>query len=146
MVETGGIEPFVFDVAFLLPESTKVLYLQESKSWPEQVGEQVKVTGGQLHESSVHHRGHAHHDHHHHYADEIVMRTAILLVSMVLLVAPLAIAQPRDDRLIVPGVRIGKWRPGVSIDELVRPHGKANGTFRFLKGSPGDADFLREAL
>ena len=74
------------------------------------------------------------------------MRTAILLLFMVLLVAPHAVAQPRDDRLIVPGMRIGKWRPGMSVDELVRIHGEANGTFLFLKGSAGDADFLRDAL
>ena len=74
------------------------------------------------------------------------MRTTILLFFMVLLVAPHAVAQPRDDRLIVPSVRIGKWRPGMSVDELVRLHGDANGTFQFLKGSPGDADFLRDAL
>lgn len=73
------------------------------------------------------------------------MRMGILLFVMVLLLAPHAVAQPRDDRLIVPGVRIGKWRPGMSVDELVRMHGKANGTFQFLKGSPGDADFLRDA-
>ncbi len=74
------------------------------------------------------------------------MRTAILLFFMVLLVAPHAIvAQPGDDRLIVPGVRIGKWRPGISVDELVRIHGEADGKFLFLKGSAGDADFLRDA-
>lgn len=74
------------------------------------------------------------------------MRAATLLLLMVLLVAPLATAEPGDDRLIVPGVRIGKWRPGMFVDELVRLHGKADGTFRFLKGAAGDADFLREAL
>ena len=65
-----------------------------------------------------------------------MMRTAILLFVTIFLVAPAALSQPPDDRLIVPGVQIGKWRLGMSVDELARIHGKENGTLRFLKGRP----------
>jgi len=57
----------------------------------------------------------------------MIMRAAILLFFMVLLVAPLAIAQPRDDRLIVPGVRIGKWRPMEATGRIVEARSMTGG-------------------
>ncbi len=74
------------------------------------------------------------------------MRAAILLVLTVSFFAPPAVSQPSDDTLIVPGVRIGKWRLGLSVNELVRIHGKAKETIGFYKGLAPDPDFLRDGL
>ncbi len=54
------------------------------------------------------------------------MRTAILLLLTVLLMAPPAVSQPPDDKLVVPGVRIGKWRLQMTIDDLLRMNGPAS--------------------
>ena len=53
------------------------------------------------------------------------MRTAILLLLTVLLLAPRAVAQAPDDKLIVPGVRIGKWTLKMTIPDLERMNGFA---------------------
>jgi hypothetical protein len=74
------------------------------------------------------------------------MRAAILLFLTVILIAPPAVCQSSDDNLIVPGVRIGRWRLGMSIDELVRIHGKGTRTTSFSKGLAPDFDFLHDGL
>ncbi len=71
--------------------------------------------------------------------------TVLVLLSLLLLVAP-AVSQTSDDKLIVPGVRIGKWRLGTSVDELVRIHGQPTGPSSFSKGLAPHADFLRDGL
>lgn len=48
----------------------------------------------------------------------------LVLLALLLLVAP-AVSQTPDDKLIMPGVRIGKWTLAMKIDDLVRMNGPA---------------------
>lgn len=51
------------------------------------------------------------------------MRTAILLVLAILCITCPAVSQPADDKLIVPGVRIGKWTLKMTFDEMEKMNG-----------------------
>ncbi len=51
------------------------------------------------------------------------MRAVLSLVLCMLLLAPPVVAQAPDDKLIVPGVRIGKWTLKMTIDDLLRMNG-----------------------
>jgi hypothetical protein len=54
------------------------------------------------------------------------MRAAILLLLMVVaLAAPVISQTPDDDKLIVPGDRIGKWTLKMTLDELEKMNGPA---------------------
>ncbi len=53
---------------------------------------------------------------------------AILGVLVLLLLAPPAVSQAPDDKLIVPGQRIGKWTLDMTVEDLDRMNGQ---------GSPG---------
>ena len=48
---------------------------------------------------------------------------AALSVLILLLLAPPAVSQVPDDKLIVPGQRIGKWTLEMTIDDLLRMNG-----------------------
>ena len=54
------------------------------------------------------------------------------LLFLLLLVQP-PLTQVPDDKLIVPGQRIGKWTLDMSIDDLLKMNGARNGA-----GRPGD--------
>ncbi len=48
------------------------------------------------------------------------------LITLLLLLGTSPVAsQVRDDRLIVPGVRVGKWTLSMTIDDLLRMNGPA---------------------
>jgi len=49
-----------------------------------------------------------------------------LIVLLVLLTASPAVSQVADDKLVVPGARIGNWTLGMSIQDVVRVNGRAN--------------------
>lgn len=49
-------------------------------------------------------------------------RSCIVLFVLLLALSP-ALSQPRDDKLIVPGERIGKWTLAAPIDDLIRTNG-----------------------
>ena len=49
--------------------------------------------------------------------------TAVLVTLTLVLLAPPAVSQVPDDKLIVPGVRIGKWTLEMSIDDLTKVNG-----------------------
>ncbi len=51
---------------------------------------------------------------------------AALGVLVLLLLAPPAISQVLDDKLIVPGQRIGRWTLDMKIDDLLRVNGARN--------------------
>src|SRR3990170_4152679 len=53
--------------------------------------------------------------------------TAALGVLILLLLAPPAVSQIPDDKLIVPGVRIGKWTLKMTINDLLRMNGQRVG-------------------
>ena len=54
------------------------------------------------------------------------MKTIIALSALVLfLLAPPVISQIPDDKLIVPGQRIGKWRLAMTVDQLVQMNGQS---------------------
>jgi hypothetical protein len=53
---------------------------------------------------------------------ENMKTAALVLVSLLLLVAPAA-SQTTNDNLVVPGVRIGKWTLQMTIDDLLRMNG-----------------------
>lgn len=71
------------------------------------------------------------------------MKTGILLLLSLLLAVGPAASQTPDDKLIVPGVRIGKWTLEMTIDDLVRMNGPARFAF-FTKGRAPEADAIRE--
>jgi len=58
---------------------------------------------------------------------------AALGVLVLLLLAPPVVSQVPDDKLIVPGVRIGKWTLEMTIDTLRQMNGPEN----IGPGSPG---------
>ena len=47
----------------------------------------------------------------------------LFALLILLIVVPRALSQVPDDRLIVPGQRIGKWTLEMSVDDLVRMNG-----------------------
>ena len=51
---------------------------------------------------------------------------AVLSVLALLLLAPSAVSQVPDDKLIVPGQRIGKWTLEMTMAELVQMNGRAS--------------------
>lgn len=51
---------------------------------------------------------------------------AVLGVAVLLFVAPSTASQVPDDKLIVPGQRIGKWTLKMTTDDLVRMNGDRN--------------------
>lgn len=50
---------------------------------------------------------------------------ALLIVLAFLTLAPSAVSQVPDDKLIVPGQRIGKWTLEMTMAELVQMNGRA---------------------
>jgi hypothetical protein len=58
------------------------------------------------------------------------MRDAAVIVLVVLTLALPATSQTPDDKLVVPGQRIGKWTLEMTIDDLLRLNGPR-------KGEPG---------
>lgn len=59
------------------------------------------------------------------------MKTMTALSALIiLLLAPSAISQVQDDRLIVPGQRIGKWTLEMTLGELRRINGSENDMIR----------------
>lgn len=50
---------------------------------------------------------------------------AVLGVLILLLLAPPAVSQVPDDKIIVPGQRIGKWTLEMTIDDIVAMNGPA---------------------
>lgn len=53
------------------------------------------------------------------------MRIASSLVGLLILLIAVPVAsQAPDDKLVVPGVRIGKWTLEMTIDDLVRMNGR----------------------
>src|ERR1700736_4630262 len=66
------------------------------------------------------------------------MKTAVLVLLSFLVVAAPVTSQPSDDKLIVPGGRIGKWTLLMAIDDLVRMNGPAQTL------SEPDRDFARK--
>lgn len=65
------------------------------------------------------------------------MKTAMLVLLAFLFAAGPAVSQIADDKLIVPGVRIGKWTLQMTVDDLVRMNGPAQTL------SENDPDFVR---
>ena len=65
------------------------------------------------------------------------MKTTMLGLLALLLVAGSAVSQTVDNKLIVPGVRIGDWTLQMTIDDLVRMNGPAQTL------SEDDPDFAR---
>jgi hypothetical protein len=65
------------------------------------------------------------------------VKPIILGLLALLLSAGPAVSQTVDDKLIVPGVRIGKWTLQATIDDLVRMNGPAQTL------SEDDPDFVR---
>ncbi len=51
---------------------------------------------------------------------------AVLGVLILLILVPSAISQVPDDKLIVPGQRIGKWTLEMTIDTLLQMNGPRN--------------------
>jgi len=62
-----------------------------------------------------------------------MMAKAALGVLVLLLLAPPAVSQVPDDKLIVPGQRIGKWMLETQMDTLLQMNGPQN----IAPGSPG---------
>jgi hypothetical protein len=54
------------------------------------------------------------------------MKAAWVVLLLVVLAVP-GFAQAPDDKLIVPGQRIGKWTLAMTIDDLLRMNGPRNG-------------------
>lgn len=48
----------------------------------------------------------------------------LLVASIFVSEAPTVAAATPDDRLVVPGLRVGKWMLTMSIDDLIRMHGR----------------------
>ena len=65
------------------------------------------------------------------------MKTVMVCLLTLLFVAGPAVSQAVDDKLIVPGVRIGKWTLQMTIDDLVRMNGPAQSL------DEDDPDFVR---
>ena len=72
------------------------------------------------------------------------MRAAILLFLTVLLISPPAVSLAQNDKLIVPGVRIGKWTLAMTIDNLLRMNGPAS-TEVLYAGGEESLDFRRDS-
>jgi len=53
-----------------------------------------------------------------------VRRMVVLSALAFLLLAPPVVSQVSDDKLIVPGVRVGKWTLKMTINELIRMNGQ----------------------
>ncbi len=68
------------------------------------------------------------------------MKTAALFFLVLLLLVAPAFSQTLDDKLIVPGTRIGKWTLKMTLDDLEKMNGPA--TVSHLQF----ADFRREAF
>lgn len=51
----------------------------------------------------------------------------VMVIVLLLLLVSTAASQVPDDKLIVPGQRIGKWTLQMTIDDLVRMNGRASG-------------------
>ncbi len=47
----------------------------------------------------------------------------LLVLVLVVMPVPTAASPIADDRLVVPGLRMGKWTLAMTIDDLVRMHG-----------------------
>lgn len=45
------------------------------------------------------------------------MRAAGMLLLVILMLASPAISQTHDDKLIIPGVRVGKWTLKMSLND-----------------------------
>jgi hypothetical protein len=70
------------------------------------------------------------------------MKAAWVVLLLVALAVP-GFAQAPDDKLIVPGQRIGKWTLEMTIDDLLRMNGPRNaGGGRQALGHPSGADVL----
>ncbi len=68
---------------------------------------------------------------------------AALSVFALLLLAPPAVSQVPDDKLIVPGQRIGKWTLEMTIADLERIYGPARRNL-FRAGEAPVADAARD--
>ncbi len=65
------------------------------------------------------------------------------LVAVLLLAAsPMASSQVPDDRLIVPGVRIGRWTLSMTVDQFLRINGPAT-RVEYKAGGEFAADAIR---
>lgn len=53
----------------------------------------------------------------------MVKGAGVLILLIFLAVETPTVASISDDRLVVPGVRMGKWTLGMTIDDLIRVHG-----------------------
>lgn len=72
------------------------------------------------------------------------MKKAWVLLLLVVLAVP-GFAQAPDDKLIVPGQRIGKWTLEMTINDLVRMNGPRNGAGRPAEARAPGADMPEEA-
>jgi hypothetical protein len=70
--------------------------------------------------------------------------TLCLLVSL-LIIQPASAAAVPEDRMIVPGVRVGKWTLALTLDDLHRMHGYAVRTY-VMAGLPPAADAIHDHL
>lgn len=69
------------------------------------------------------------------------MKTIVVLSALaLLLLAPPVISQVPDDKLIVPGERIGKWTLQMTINQLRQMHGNPDGTSRSVPLDSAIAD------
>lgn len=72
------------------------------------------------------------------------MKAMAVVVLVLLLLAPPAVSQAPDDKLIVPGQRIGKWTLEMNIADLVRMNGPARSRTLFTAGGSTFADAVRD--
>jgi len=72
-----------------------------------------------------------------HPFEVMAMKAMTVVVLFLLLLAPPAVSQVPDDKLIVPGQRIGKWTLEMTIDTVLQMNGPRN-IPRGIPGTPLD--------
>ncbi len=71
---------------------------------------------------------------------------ALIAVLTLVLLAPPAVSQAPADKLIVPGVRIGRWTLAMTIADLVRMNGSEGSRVFYRAGEEPFADAVRDLI
>lgn len=74
------------------------------------------------------------------------MKPTAVAVLVLLLLAPSVISQGPDDKLIVPGQRIGKWTLEMTIDDLARVNDSTKGRHLFKAGYKAGGEDMADTV
>ncbi len=74
------------------------------------------------------------------------MKGIVVALLLLLVLAASGNSQVPDDKLIVPGVRIGKWTLAMTVDDLARMNGGPGIRIPLMAGETDNADLARDVI